>query len=73
MTPGSVKVVRSKELIVKKYRTAPTIGMAGFMLSARKGQLGKRNQEKYIISLTMFPSLWLWQHLDSTQLFQPME
>jgi len=46
MTPGSVKVVRSKELIVKKYRTAPTIGMAGFMLSARKGQLWKRNQEK---------------------------
>jgi len=46
MTPGSVKVVRSKELIVKKYRTAPTIGMAGFMLSARKGQLGEEKSRK---------------------------
>jgi len=51
MTPGSVKVVRSKELIVKKYSTAPTIGMAGFMLSARKGQLKEGRRAKKYISL----------------------
>ncbi|KAI9587311.1 hypothetical protein GQX74_003158 [Glossina fuscipes] len=39
ITPGSVKVVRSKELIVKKYKTAPTIGIMGFMRVARNGQL----------------------------------
>lgn len=35
MTPGSVKVVLNKELIVKIYSTAPTIGIAGVILVAR--------------------------------------
>lgn len=46
MTPGSVKVVRSKELIVKKYSTAPTMGITGLMRVARNGQLQERQRER---------------------------
>lgn len=46
MTPGSVKVVRSKELIVKKYSTAPTMGITGLMRVARNGQLQKRQKDR---------------------------
>lgn len=39
ITPGSVNVVLNREPIVKKYKIAPTIGIAGVMCTVKYGQL----------------------------------
>lgn len=50
ITPGSVNVVRSNELIVKKYNMAPTIGIIGLIRVAKKGQLKYRLKYTNIVS-----------------------
>lgn len=35
MTPGSVNVVLSRDPIVKKYKNAPTIGIAGVICTVK--------------------------------------
>lgn len=47
MTPGSLKLVLRRVDITNRNITAPTTGMAGVTLVAKKGQL-KEKREKFI-------------------------